>query len=168
MYVLRPVTGPDMPRICGFFNTEKELAYSFPDAGYPLQEKDLIASIERRSDSCVLIIDDLPVGFANLFNIAVDVDCHLGNVVIDRLYRRKGAASRLIREMESLAAEKYRVKKMIIPCWSENTPALTVYAKLGFKPFDIVLRNFSRYDSVPVLLLEKSIPAVRSDGAVAG
>jgi RimJ/RimL family protein N-acetyltransferase len=156
MYSLRDVNEDDLPVICGFFANERELNYAFPDAAWPLGEKDLRHSIETRSNSSVLVYGGGAIGFANLFDIKNHIECCIGNVIIDRNNRRKGAAQFLIRAMADIALENYETTRIIIPCWRENITALMLYSKLGFRPFDNIIKEYGGGRRVPVVMLEKN------------
>ncbi len=155
MYSIRGVTDADFGIIPGFFADERELHYAFPNAGWPLTAKDLRRSIEARSDSSVLLAGTTPIGFANLFDIKNNVECTLGNVIIDARRRKKGAGQFLVRGMIGIAIEKYKTPRILVSCWQENNTAMMLYAKLGFTPFGTVTKEFTGGITVPVILLEK-------------
>lgn len=155
-YDIRPVREEDLKRIIAFFANEREQCYAFPEAPWPLTADVLKQSIDSRSDSSVVLRGSAPVAFANLFKIVPGEECTIGNVVVDAKHRRKGAAQFLLRSMIDIAAEKYRVGRVIAPCWSENTAGLMLYSRLGFHTYDTVIRHFPIGD-VPVQLMEKCI-----------
>ncbi len=157
MYTIRPFTDNDLAAVCGFISGERETYYAFPDVAYPLTVAALRQFVESRSDATILMEDGAPVGFADLFNITRNVECHIGNVMIDRNHRGKGAGRRLIREMIDIAASRHNVMRIIVPCWSENTPAVLLYTRLGFRPFDITIKNHNDSEAVPVILFEKNL-----------
>jgi RimJ/RimL family protein N-acetyltransferase len=157
MYTIRPVAENDLARIIGFFAEERELRYSFPEAPYPLPIGFLRKSIDSRSDSSVVVGNGAPVAFANLFNIVSNSECTIGNVIVDKSHRRQGAAQFLLHSMIDIASERYRVNRVIVPCWSENTRGLMLYTRLGFRPFDLIVKTFSTAGQVPVVMLEKCI-----------
>jgi GNAT superfamily N-acetyltransferase len=156
-YAIRPVQDWDLERIIGFFAEEKDLRYSFPEAPYPLTVEALKKSIDSRSDSSVVVRNDTPGAFANIFNIVPGEECTIGNVIVDTRHRNKGAGRFLVNAMVGIATERHKAGRIIIPCWSENTPGLMLYTRLGFRPYDLVVKQFSSVGSVPVLMLEKCI-----------
>ena len=168
MYAIRPVEEKDLEKIIGFFNEEKELRYSFPEAPFPLTREFLKQSIDSRSDSSVVVQNNAPVAFANLFNIKTGEECTIGNVIVDKKHRRKGAAQFLIHAMVDIAAGKYRVGRVIVPCWSENTAGLMLYSRLGFHPYDTVVRQFSTAGAVHVQLLEKCLDSCLDEPSPVG
>jgi RimJ/RimL family protein N-acetyltransferase len=168
MYAIRPVEEKDLERIIGFFAEEKDLRYSFPEAPYPLPAEFLKQSIDSRSDSSVVVQNNAPVAFANLFNIVPGEECTIGNVIVDKKHRRKGAAQFLIHAMIDIAVERHQVGRVIVPCWSENTAGLMLYTRLGFRPFDTVVRQFSTAGSVPVQLLEKCLDSCLDEPSPVG
>jgi RimJ/RimL family protein N-acetyltransferase len=157
MYSTRPVTVEDLASVCGFFATERELHYAFPGVDYPLSETVLQSFIESRSDATVLTSKGRPVGFADLFNVKKNVECYIGNVIISRDHRRKGAAVFLLQAMIDTAVSSHNAARIVVPCWCENTRGLLLYSKLGFKPFDIMIKNHDNSEMIPVLLLEKNL-----------
>ncbi len=157
MYTIRPVTDNDLATVCGFIAGERETYYAFPDAAYPLTVAALRKFVESRSDPTVLMEDGAPIGFADLFNIKRNVQCYIGNVMIDKKHRGKGAGRRLIQEMIDIASSRHNVTRIVIPCWSENTTAVLLYTRLGFRPFDIYIKNHNDSEAVPVILFEKNL-----------
>jgi RimJ/RimL family protein N-acetyltransferase len=157
MYALRPVEAKDIDRITGFFADEREMRYSFPEATYPLTAEFLKKSIESRTDSSVVVRNGAPVAFANLFDIRKGEECTIGNVIVDKKHRRKGAAQFLMRAMIDIAAERYHVGRVIVPCWSENTAGLMLYSRLGFQAYDVVVKQFGTAGQVHVQMLEKCL-----------
>jgi RimJ/RimL family protein N-acetyltransferase len=168
MYAIRPVEDKDLEKIIGFFAEEKELRYSFPEAPYPLTLEYLKQSIESRSDSSVVVRAGAPVAFANLFNIKQGEECTIGNVIVDKKHRRKGAAQFLVHAMVDIAVDKYRVGRVIVPCWSENTAGLMLYSRLGFHTYDTVVRQFSTAGSVHVQMLEKCLDSCLDEPSPVG
>lgn len=156
-YTIRPVRDGDLESIIGFFAGEKDLHYSFPDASYPLAIGDLKKSIDSRSDSSVVVRSGAPVAFANLFNIVPGEECTIGNVIVDSRHRKKGAGLFLVNAMVGIASERHNAGRVIVPCWSENTAGLMLYTRLGFRPYDLLVKQFGPVGSVPVLMLEKCI-----------
>jgi hypothetical protein len=57
--------------------------------------------------------------------------------------------------MIDIALENYETPRIIIPCWRENITALMLYSKLGFKPFDNIIKEYGDGRRVPVVMLEK-------------
>jgi RimJ/RimL family protein N-acetyltransferase len=157
MYTIRPIEDRDLDTIIGFFAEEKDLRYSFPEAPYPLTKEFLQQSIDTRSDSSVVVRNGAPVAFANLFNIVHGEECTIGNVIVDKKQRRKGAAQFLIHAMVDIAVKRYHVGRVIVPCWSENTAGLMLYSRLGFRPYDVIVKQFSTARSVHVQMLEKCL-----------
>ncbi len=156
-YSIRPVQDGDLDSIIGFFGEEKDLRYSFPGAAWPLTVGALKNSIDSRSDSSVVVRAGSPVAFANLFNIVPGEECTIGNVIVDRKHRKKGAGQFLVNAMVDFAVERHSAARIIVPCWSENTAGLMLYTRLGFRPYDTVMKQFGAGEPVPVQMLEKCI-----------
>jgi hypothetical protein len=92
----RLVQQTDLPLICTFPQTEKELFFMFPRAKFPLTIDQLSRSIAERFDSTVIILEDRPVGFANFYQCTPDLYCAIGNVVVDPKFRGVGAGRFLV------------------------------------------------------------------------
>ncbi|MEY9092786.1 GNAT family N-acetyltransferase [Paenibacillus sp. RC84] len=75
--------------------------------------------------------------YANLYDCVREKECWLGNVIVAPEYRGKGASSFLIRTMMDRAKRELGVPFLNLVCHNTNTPALLLYAKLGFCPFDV-------------------------------
>lgn len=137
---VRPVEEDDIAAICGWSENAQELFWMFPAASWPLDEEQLRAAIEARSDSTVVLYDGRPAAFANFYKVKPGKFCAIGNVIVAPEYRGRGVATFLISEMERAAAEKYGAKEVSISCFNRNKEAISLYTKLGYSPYDIERR----------------------------
>jgi ribosomal protein S18 acetylase RimI-like enzyme len=104
----------------------------------------------------MLLVNEIPTGFADLYNITIGKECFIGNLVISKNYRKMGHSKVLLEEIIQKGITQYNVQRIYIHCWCENTAAILLYEKFCFKPVEIVVREFEK-EKIPVLLLEKSI-----------
>ena len=65
--------------------------------------------------------------------IFVEKTLYIAEVMVHTHFRGQGIASRLIDDLLEKASEKY--SDAVIRVWEENRPALSLYEKIGFRPF---------------------------------
>ena len=133
----RAVQAQDIARICGFARTEEEQFYFFPAATWPLTEAQLQASVDKRSDSTVIELDGVVVGFANFYKWENAGTCTVGNVIVDPQTRGKGIGAQLIKQMIDIARTRHQASEVTLSCFHSNVAGLLLYPKLGFVPFAI-------------------------------
>ena len=129
----RTICEADLAEVCKMPQSAEELFFMFPKANYPLTVEELGASIMKRWDSTVVLLQDRIVGFANFY----ELDCSIGNIIVDLQYRNKGIAKYLIESMEQIAKNKYNVVEIHLSCFNQNTKGILLYYQLGYKPYDI-------------------------------
>lgn len=149
----RTATDEDIAAVCNFVNDPTELFYFFPKAEFPLTVPQLREVIAQRKDSTVFILNEVPIGFANIYNLEQGKCCSIGNVVISPEARGQGICRVLIDTMCSIAREKYQVSKITVSCFNKNTKGLLVYTALGFTPFSIEQRKDNAGNSVALIHL---------------
>lgn len=133
----RAVQAQDIARICGFARTEEEQFFFFPAATWPLTEAQLQASVDKRSDSTVIELDGVVVGFANFYKWENAGTCTVGNVIVDPQTRGKGIGAQLIKQMIDIARTRHQASEVTLSCFNSNVAGLLLYPKLGFVPFAI-------------------------------
>jgi len=131
----RDVSAEDIDEICRFPRTPLELCYIFPKAPFPLMPGILMEQIRKRRCSTVMTVGGTVAGFANLYDIGQGDRCWIGNLILGPEFRGRGAGARLVRYMMGRAVGDFAVRKVLVACINENTPALMLYMKLGFRPF---------------------------------
>jgi RimJ/RimL family protein N-acetyltransferase len=137
MLTYRPVQEADIPFICRFPQSEHELYFLYPKASYPLTIEQLKNSIDQRTDSTVVLLDDRVVGFANFYICEEGEKCAIGNVVVAPETRGQGVGKYLIETMVQIAFTKHKAKEVHISCFNQNVAGLLLYQKLGFRPVAI-------------------------------
>lgn len=141
MFLHRPLEEKDIPVICGFPQSVDELFYMFPKATYPLTAHQLKEAIANCSDSTVIEMDGVVVGFANFSRWEFRGRCSLGNVIISTRARSQGVGRYLIGYMIDIAFNKHEAREVTASCSSHNVPGLLFYPKLGFRPYAVEERQ---------------------------
>lgn len=137
----RAVQPQDIARICSFARTEQEQFFFFPAATWPLTEAQLQASVDKRSDSTVIELDGVVVGFANFYKWENAGTCTVGNVIVDPQTRGKGIGAHLIKQMIDIARTRHQASEVTLSCFNSNVAGLLLYPKLGFVPYAIEERQ---------------------------
>lgn len=156
----RLVRPEDVPRVCSFPQSAKELYFLFPKATYPLTPKQLDRAIEQRHDSTVVLLDDQVCGFANFYVRAVSGACAIGNVVVAPEARARGVGRYLIDTMIRKALLDHRAEEVRISCFNGNVAGLLLYAKLGFVPYAVEPRLDQRGARVALIHMRLSKDAM--------
>jgi len=156
-YTYRTVEKNDLEIISNFPKDEDELFFMFPKAEFPLTLGQLDASITSRYNSTVILHDNCIVGFANFYEVIERKYCSIGNVIINPIYRGKGAGIYLIEVMEKIAMEKYNVSEIHISCFNQNVKGLLLYQKLGYVPFEIEKWTDKKQNRIALIKMKKEI-----------
>ncbi|REK55351.1 MAG: hypothetical protein C6W55_10220 [Thermobacillus sp.] len=61
----------------------------------------------------------------------------MGNVIIHPDYRGQGAGRFLVETMLSIAGREHKLRELRLVCHNTNTPALRLYWRTGFVPYDL-------------------------------
>ncbi|WP_369163290.1 GNAT family N-acetyltransferase [Candidatus Thiodiazotropha sp. LNASS1] len=136
--------------IIGLFTTPEELFLIYPSGTWPFDKAQLEKLARERSDFTVVLDNGRVIGFANLYTSIAGDRYFIGNLVISDAYRGQGIGRRLIRHMCDRIFERY-ASTVYISVFTDNTPALLLYASLGFMPFDIERRTTPKDDSAALL-----------------
>jgi ribosomal protein S18 acetylase RimI-like enzyme len=86
----------DIDEICTFFTNERELYYSFPKLNFPITKNDFVLEIENRSNLVKVLYNNNLAGFGNLYDIKINEECFIGNVIVNPEYRNLGIGKYLI------------------------------------------------------------------------
>jgi ribosomal protein S18 acetylase RimI-like enzyme len=138
---IREATFDDFENIVRLVPSPEELFLVYPAGTYPFTVAQLQALAAVRKELTVGVIGQELVGFANLYGLQAGHCAFIGNVVIGRSFRGEGLGRRLVDHMVHTAFKKYDLPEVRISVFSENTPALLLYASLGFKPYAVEARQ---------------------------
>lgn len=162
MAYFREATPSDYEAICKLVPTEQELFLVYPRGTYPLTVDQIKHLSEVRKELTVAIDGQDIVGFADLYDFDDRASAFIGNVVIDRSFRGRGIGKVLVIHMRNTAFSKYGLKEVHISVFSDNVPALLLYAKLGFMPYSIEERR-NHNDQTVALIHMKTVAAITSE-----
>ena len=149
----RPLADADIPCICRFPRDRDELYFQFPRAGWPLTPEQLRESLTIRRDPTVVLSDGEVVGFATFATFEEGRSASLGNVSVAPWVRRTGVAKHLMRVMMNRAFAHHGLPELLLRCFNTNTPALLLYAALGFAPVVIEERTTPWGDRIALFTL---------------
>lgn len=131
----RPAGKDDLSLVCSFPTSAEELFYLFPRASFPLTPNQLLAVMETRRDSTLVLADDEPAAFANFHQSERGGVCALGNVIVAPQLRGRGVGRYLVEVMLHFALTRHEAEDVLVSCFNRNTGGLLFYSKLGFRPF---------------------------------
>lgn len=138
---VREATAQDYEAIVRLVPTREELFLVYPKGIHPFSVSQIRALADVRNELTVAVHSGEVIGFANLYDLEPGQWAFIGNVVVSRAFRGQGLGRKLVTHMVRMAFEKYGVPEARISVFSENTPALLLYASLGFKPYSIEARK---------------------------
>ncbi|MCG8024782.1 MAG: GNAT family N-acetyltransferase [Candidatus Thiodiazotropha endolucinida] len=136
--------------IVELFTTPEEFFLIYPSGTWPFEKAQLERLSRERRDFTVVLDTGRVIGFANLYTSIAGDRYFIGNLVISDAYRGQGIGRRLIRHMCDRIFERY-ASTVYISVFTDNTPALLLYASLGFMPYDIERRTTPKGDSAALL-----------------
>lgn len=138
---IREAAAEDFEAIVRLVPSQEELFLVYPKGTHPFSVDQLRALAEIRKELTVVLKNKEVIGFANLYDLEDYHWVFIGNVVISRTFRATGLGRELIEHMVRVAFEKYGLPETRISVFNENTPALLLYASIGFKPYAIEARQ---------------------------
>ena len=139
--LFRPAVEEDFPAISGLVTSEEELFLVYPNGHYPFDVQQIRGLARERHELTVAILKGKVVGFTNLYDLEAQHQAFIGNVVIEKTLRGCGIGRKMIGVMLKICFEKYSLSKVNISVFSHNIPALVLYSRLGFTPFDLEERQ---------------------------
>ncbi|MGP1387390.1 MAG: N-acetyltransferase family protein [Thainema sp.] len=154
---LRPATATDYPAVCHLFADADELFLVCPRSKFPLTVEQMQQIECERHDLTVAEHENTVVGFANLYNVVPGERAFIGNVIIHRDYRGRGWGKQLLQYMMARVAEHHQLPQIHISVMNSNTPALLLYARLGFQPYAMDLAQTPKGNWVGVLHLRQEV-----------
>ncbi|MES9924510.1 MAG: GNAT family N-acetyltransferase [Candidatus Thiodiazotropha endolucinida] len=136
--------------ILTLISSPEELYLIYPSGSWPFDRAQLEKLVRERRDFTVVLDNKQVIGFANLYTSIAGDRYFIGNLVISDAYRGKGIGRRLVRHMCDRIFDRY-ASTVYISVFTDNTPALLLYASLGFMPYDIERRTTPNGDSAALL-----------------
>ena len=164
----RPLADVDIPRICRFPRDREELYFLFPRAVWPLTPEQVRDSLALRRDPTVVLSNGEVVGYANFATFDEGHSASLGNVSVAPWARRTGVAKHLLRVMMNRAFGHHGLPELLLRCFNTNTPALLLYAGLGFAPIAIDERTAPWGDRFALFTLRIDRARWEEEGHAAG
>jgi len=141
MCKFREATEKDFELICNLIKSKDELFLVYPGGKYPLTVSQVKKLSEVREELTVAVDSNEIIGFANLYNYEPNQSAFIGNVIVEKNHRGRGIGKEIVSYMLSKAHDKYTLPEVRISVFSDNTPALLLYSKLGFNPYEIEERT---------------------------
>lgn len=138
---IREATVEDFEAIVRLVPSQEELFLVYPKGSHPFSIGQLRALADVRTELTVVVRNGEVIGFANLYDLKLHHWAFIGNVVIIHSFRGTGLGRKLVDHMVRVAFGKHELPEVRISVFSENTPALLLYASLGFKPYSIEARQ---------------------------
>ncbi len=82
--------------------------------------------------------DGVPCGIANLYLQPYEKMAHqcLFAIIVDEKYRGRGIGAKLMRELMTLAKERFKLEYLHLEVYQGN-PAIDLYRRLGFKEYGV-------------------------------
>ena len=139
-YQITAATSVYFNEILSLFSSQEELFLIYPSAVWPFDLSQLIDLSDKRFELTVMLESEIVIGFANLYRSLSEDKVFIGNVVVSKAHRGKGAGRQLVRHMCGRVFEKY-ASEAHLTVFNQNTPALILYSTLGFRPYDLELRQ---------------------------
>ena len=137
----RSAVEEDYPAIGALVTSEEELFFVYPRGHYPFDVQQIRVLAGKRHELTVAIVKGKVVGFTNLYDMEATHQAFIGNVIIEKTLRGCGIGRKMIGVMLKFCFEKYHLSKVNISVFSHNIPALVLYSRLGFTPFDLEERQ---------------------------
>lgn len=151
MFSSRPLRSSDYNTLSRFPGSAEELFYIAPFAEYPWTPEQFAAATNARLSNTVFLDNEKIIGFANYYDHTFGENAFIGNVVIDPQERRRGFGKKVLEFMLDKGFNEHGFKEMRISCFSDNTPGLLLYRKLGFKPYGIEQRTNHKNEAVALV-----------------
>ena len=141
MFEIREATEADLEGISKLIKSEEELFLVYPSGKYPFTKEQIVELFEVRKELTVAIERNKIVGFANLYDYEPGSSVFIGNLVVDDQHRGRGLGRALVLHMLNIAFTNLNLPEVRISVFSENSPALLLYSRIGFIPYKIEERT---------------------------
>ena len=138
--VIQGATEEHYPGIVALIPTLEELFLIYPSGHHPFDIEQVRKLAKERKNLTVVLSNKQVIGFSNLYNVTPGKQAFIGNVVIAKSHRGLGLGKQLVSYMINVIFYTYNAEAHLA-VFSVNTPALLLYQSLGFKPYDLELRE---------------------------
>ncbi len=156
MLTFREVSENDHDAICTLVRSREELFFVYPKGKFPLDSAQLAKLSNVRKELTVAVEGTRIVGFANLYNYRDHEYVFIGNLIVDADHRGKGIGRELVSYMLNKAFCEYDLPEVRISVFGHNAPALLLYSRFGFKPYEIEERKDPGGESVALIHMKMS------------
>ncbi len=151
--LFRDAVEDDYSAVCALVPTREELFWVYPRGAHPLTVDQVKHLSTVRKSLTVALEDGEVISFANLFNF--NARCaFVGNLVIAAACRGRGFGRQLLAHMVETAFSQYGLAEVHISVFSDNVPALLLYAKHGFQPYAVEAMRDYRDRNVALIHLK--------------
>ena len=140
---IREAVQDDFEGICQLITSEEELFLVYPKGTYPLNLKQLEHLTEVRQNLTVATERLQVVGFSNLYDFAPGRHAFIGNLIVDKDFRKQAIGKKMVNHMLGLIFHQHDLPEARISVFIDNIPAFNLYSGFGFRPFETTdLKNF--------------------------
>lgn len=141
----RRAIADDYDAISRLITSPQELFRVYPAGRYPFSREQVNHLALVRMELSVATVANKVVAFGNLYGYEPNQHIFIGNLIIDQVYRGNGLGKGLMQYLLKQVFYKYRLMEARISVFSDNIPALLLYTKLGFEPYQVEPRkNFEQ------------------------
>lgn len=141
----RRAKSDDYDAISRLITSPHELFRVYPAGRFPFSREQVNQLALIRMELSVATVANKVVAFGNLYGYEPNRHIFIGNLIIDRVYRDNGIGQGMVQYLLKQVFYKYRLMEARISVFSDNVPALLLYSKLGFEPYQLEQRkNFSK------------------------
>ena len=152
----REAAESDFEDICKLVPTEDDLFLVYPRGTHPFSVEQVKHLAKTRKELTVVTANNEIIGFSNLYDFKENEHAFIGNVVIEKSYRKNGIGKKLIGHMLGIIQTKYNLSEAHLSVFSENAPALLLYSNLGFLPYAIEERTNNHGKRVALIHMKRS------------
>ena len=120
--------------LSSWFSDPKILHFTAPNHHYPFKISKWISLSYTDQDirTFCLKLDNWIIGHISMKLNAVKKSAHLFHLIIDKKYRNKGYAKKLVKHVEQKLTDKEKFNRLSLNCVKKNQSALALYQSLGF------------------------------------
>jgi ribosomal protein S18 acetylase RimI-like enzyme len=149
--------GPDhFPDISRLPSSAEELKLLYSGKGFPWTIEQIQELYEQRSDFTGVLVDGTLAAFANLYNVNPGHSAFLGNIIVADAFKGRGIGRLLTEYMTELVKVKYDAEPHLT-VYGFNARALLLYARMGYKPYDVAERRNLKDEVVAVVHMRQPL-----------